>query len=133
QRIILLKAGSETEIDAAFERVVHERANALLVAHDPYFLSRREQFISQAAHHKIPAIYEFREFVLDGGLMSYGSRITDNYRLGGSYAGKILKGAKPAELPVQQPPKLELVITLKTADALGLTVPAALLARADEV
>src|SRR5438105_8651405 len=91
QRIILLKAGSETEIDAAFERVVHERANAMLVAHEPYFLSRREQFISQAAHHKIPAIYEFREFVLDGGLMSYGSRITDNYRLGGSYAGKILK------------------------------------------
>jgi putative ABC transport system substrate-binding protein len=133
QRIILLKAGSETEIDAAFERVVHERANALLVAHDPYFLSRREQFISKAAHHKIPAIYEFREFVLGGGLMSYGSRITDNYRLSGRYAGKILRGAKPAELPVQQPTKLELVINLKTADALGLTVPAGLLARADEV
>jgi putative ABC transport system substrate-binding protein len=133
QRIFLLRAGNEREIDVAFEMVVHQRANALLVAHDPYFLSRREQFVAQAAYHKVPAIYEFREFVLDGGLMSYGSKITDNYRLGGSYAGRILKGAKPAELPVQQPTKFELVINLKTANALGLAVPPTLLTRADEV
>jgi putative ABC transport system substrate-binding protein len=133
QRIFLLRAGSERDIDAAFEMVVQQRADALLVAHDPYFLSRREQFIAQAAHHKVPAIYEFREFVLGGGLMSYGSRITDNYRLGGSYAGRILKGAKPTELPVQQPTKFELVINLKTAKALGLDVPPTLLARTDEV
>ncbi len=133
QQIFLLRAGNEGEIDAAFEKVVHQRANAPLVAHDPYFFSRRKQFIAQAAHHKMPAIYEFREFVSDGGLMSYGSKITDNYRLGGSYAGRILKGAKPAELPVQQPTKFELVINLKTASALGLTVPSTLMARADEV
>jgi putative tryptophan/tyrosine transport system substrate-binding protein len=133
QQIFLLRASNEREIDAAFEMVVHQRANALLVAHDPYFLSRREQFIAQAARHKIPAIYEFREFVLDGGLMSYGSKIADNYHLSGRYAGQILKGAKPAELPVQQPTKFELVINLKTASALGLTVPSTLLARADEV
>jgi putative tryptophan/tyrosine transport system substrate-binding protein len=133
QQIFLLRASNEREIDAAFEMVVHQRANALLVAHDPYFLSRRKQFIEQAARHKIPAIYEFREFVLDGGLMSYGSKITDNYHLAGMYAGQILKGAKPAELPVQQPTKFELAINLKTASALGLTVPSTLLARADEV
>jgi len=133
QQIFLLRASNEREIDVAFEMVVHQRANALLVAHDPYFLSRRKQFIAQAARHKIPAIYEFREFVLDGGLMSYGSKITDNYHLSGRYAGKILKGAKPTELPVQQPTKFELVINLKTASALGLTVPSTLLARADEV
>lgn len=133
QQIFLLRAGSEADIDAAFAMVVQQRANALLVAHDPYFLSRREQFIAQAAHHKLPAIYEFREFVLGGGLMSYGSRIADNYRLGGSYAGRILQGAKPAELPVQQPTKFELVINLKTAKALGLDVPPTLLARTDEV
>jgi putative ABC transport system substrate-binding protein len=133
QQIVFLRAGNEREIDAAFEMVVRQRANALLVAHDPYFLSRRKQFITQAARHKIPAIYEFREFVLDGGLMSYGSKITDNYHLSGRYAGQILKGAKPAELPVQQPTKFELAINLKTASALGLTVPSTLLARADEV
>jgi ABC-type uncharacterized transport system substrate-binding protein len=133
QQIDVLRAANEREIDQAFRTMARQRSDALLVAHDPFFNSRREQLITLAAFLAIPAIYEFREFVMAGGLMSYGTKLTDNYRLAGLYAGRILKGAKPAELPVQQPTKYELVINLKTANALRLDVPTTLLARADEV
>jgi putative ABC transport system substrate-binding protein len=132
-RLHILKAGSESEIDAAFATLVQLHAGALVIGGDPFFGGQREQLVTLAARHGVPAIYQWREFAEAGGLISYGSSLAASFRQVGIYAGKILKGAKPADLPVEQPTTFELVVNLKTAKALGLTVPPSILARADEV
>jgi putative tryptophan/tyrosine transport system substrate-binding protein len=129
----VLKAGSEGEIDTAFASLVELQTGALVVAADPFLSSRREQIVALASRHAVPSIYAWREFAAAGGLISYGASLTSAFRLVGHYAGKVLKGTKPADLPVQQPTTFELVINLKTAKALGLAVPPTVLAIADEV
>src|SRR5437763_10509037 len=129
----VLKAGSESEINSAFASLVQLHVDALVVAANPFLSSRREQLVALASRHAVPSIYAWREFAASGGLISYGPSLTYAFRLVGHYAGKVLKGAKPADLPVQQPTTFELVINLKTAKALGLTLPQSILARADEV
>ncbi len=133
QQIVILNASSEREIETAFATVVQQRVGAVLIGSDPFFTDRRNQLVGLAAHHGIPAIYQWREFAEAGGLMSYGTSLADAYRSVGTYAGRILKGTKSADLPVQQSTKIELVINLKTARALGLTFPLPLSGRADEV
>ena len=132
-QIQVLKASTNREIEAAFATLVRDGVDALFVAPDTFFVSRRVQFATLAAHHRIPAAYNGRDFVEVGGLMSYGTDRVDTYRQVGAYAGQILKGAKPADLPVLQSTKFEFVINMQTARALGIEVPATLLAIADEV
>jgi putative ABC transport system substrate-binding protein len=132
-RVDLLRASSEDEIDAAFADAVRRHAGALLVAGDAYFNSRRAQLIALAARYRLPVSYDRSEIAMAGGLMSYGMNNFDFYRQAGIYAGQILKGAAPADLPVQQPTKVELVVNLKTAKSLGLELPTSVLLSADEV
>jgi putative ABC transport system substrate-binding protein len=132
-KIIPLNVGNETEIDTAFARLAEQQAGALLVTADPALTSWRDRMIALAARDRIPTVYHLREFTAAGGLLSYGTSLSDGYRQVGLYVGKILKGTKPSELPVVQPTKFELVINLKTAKTLGLEIPAQLLALADEV
>jgi putative ABC transport system substrate-binding protein len=131
--LVMRNARSESDIDSAFESLAQERVNAVIIGADQLFTSRRDQLVVLAARHALPAIYYLREFADAGGLISYGANVTDAYRLGGGYVERILKGEKPAELPVQQTVKFELAINLKTAKALGLTVPPIMQMTADEV
>ncbi|MGB8106005.1 MAG: ABC transporter substrate-binding protein, partial [Pseudolabrys sp.] len=129
----VLNASTERDFDGIFAKLTQLRAGGLVIGPDVFFTSQREQLAALALRHAVPAIYQYHEFVAAGGLISYGAEITDAYRLAGIYTGRVLKGDKPADLPVQQATKVELYINLKTAKALGLNVPNTLIGRADEV
>jgi putative tryptophan/tyrosine transport system substrate-binding protein len=131
--IHIARASSERESDPAFADIVRERADALIMDADPLFNSRRKQLVGLAASHAVPTIYDWREYAEAGGLMSYGTSLTEMYRQVGLYAGRILKGAKPGDLPVMQPTTFQLVVNLRTAKSIGLTIPPSLVVRADEV
>jgi putative tryptophan/tyrosine transport system substrate-binding protein len=132
-RLDVLSAGNDTDLNAALQSLLVHRVGALLVTGAPYFDTRRSRIIEFAAENKLPAIYHFREYAVDGGLISYGPRITESYRQAGVYVGRILNGAKPSDLPVLQPTNFDFVINLKTAKTLGLTIPSGLISFADEV
>jgi putative ABC transport system substrate-binding protein len=132
-RLTVLSAVTENDFDQVFASLAQQRADALFITADPFFATKREHLVALAAQHAMPTTYEFREFVEAGGLMSYGTDLNDGFYKGGNYVGKVLKGAKPADLPVEEINKFELVINLKTAKALGLTVPDRLLAQTNEV
>jgi putative ABC transport system substrate-binding protein len=129
----VLHASSDSDFDAGFATLAQLRAGALAIGGDPFFTSRSQQLAKLTVDHAVPTIYEFRKFAAAGGLVSYGTSIADAYRLAGVYTGRILKGERPSDLPVQQSTKVEMVLNLKTAKALGITVPLPLVGRADEV
>jgi putative ABC transport system substrate-binding protein len=133
QQLVVLNAGTDGDIDAAFTALVQQRAGALLATGSSFISSRRDRLIALASRHAVPAIYQIRDFPAAGGLISYGASLADAYRQAGVYAGRVLKGDKPSDLPVLQPTKFALVINLKTAKALGLELSPSVLALADEV
>src|SRR5262249_11239680 len=133
QNVRIFNASNESDIDTAFATLVHQRADALLIGNDVFLTNRREQIVALAARHAVPTIYTFRSFAEIGGLMSYSTNLVEVYRQVGLYVGRVLKGEKPADLPVVQPTKFELVINLKTAKALGIKISDNLLSLADEV
>jgi putative ABC transport system substrate-binding protein len=132
-QVLVSRVNAENDLDAAFATLAQGGAGALLITASPFFDSRRKQLIALASRYAVPAIYEHREFIVDGGLMSYGASQADAVRQAGIYTGRILKGEKPADMPIMRPTKFELVINLKTAKTLGLTIPSGVLAIADEV
>ena len=133
QRLAVFRASNDTELEVSLASLIQQRVGALLVTADPYFATQRDRIVAFATQNRLPAIYQFREYAVAGGLISYGPRITDAYRQAGRYTGQILKGAKPADLPIVLPTKYEFVINLKAAKALGLTIPSGLISFADEV